>query len=320
MLEIVSKTGHEAIAMVYVAKTRENKYLEFVESIQPPLRRKDKWVIIVSTLFGCPVGCPMCDAGGFFYGKFSKDEILAQIDYLVALRFPEQDIVCKKFKIQFARMGEPALNSAVLDVLVELPKRYRCNNLLPSFSTIAPKGRDDFFARLLTIKNNLYATGNFQMQFSIHTTDQQLRSKLIPVKTWNFAQIADYGAKFYVAGDKKIALNFALAKDSPICVKELQKYFDPKIFIIKITPVNPTLSSVANKIDSYFVTGTDAEDSKRLLQQLYAVGYEVILSIGELEENRIGSNCGQSIRKFITQETVRTELNTKMYSYSVDQM
>ena len=318
MLEIVSKTGNAAIATVYVAKTREGKYLEFVESIQPPLQRQDKWVLIVSTLFGCPVGCPMCDAGGFFYGKFSKDEILAQIDYLVDLRFSQRNIVCKKFKIQFARMGEPALNSAVLDVLAELPKRYQCNNLLPSFSTVAPNGCEDFFARLLALKNSLYAAGNFQMQFSIHTTDLQLRSKLIPIKTWNFARIADYGAKFYVAGDKKITLNFALAKNSSICVKELQKYFDPKIFIIKITPVNPTFNSVDNEIDSYFVTGASFEDSRGLLGQLNSAGYEVILSIGELEENRIGSNCGQSIRKFITQEAIGAELNKQMYSYSVD--
>lgn len=316
MLEIISKTGDAAIATVYVAQTKEHKYLEFVESVSPPLQRKDKWVLIISTSFGCPVGCSMCDAGGFFYGKLSQEEILAQIDYLVALRFPDKNISCAKFKIQFARMGEPALNLAVLDVLAELPERYKCSNLLPSLSTVAPNGCEDFFSRLLVIKNRLYAGGDFQMQFSIHTTDQQLREKLIPIKKWDFVRIADYGAKFYVAGDKKIALNFALAKDSPICVKELKKYFDPRIFIIKITPVNPTISSMANEIKSYFVTGAANEDTDNLLEQLRAAGYEVILSIGELEENKIGSNCGQSVRKFIAERDFK--LGKKMYSYDIN--
>ena len=203
-----------------------------------------------------------------------------------------------------------------LDVLAELPERYKCSNLLPSLSTVAPNGCEDFFSRLLVIKNRLYAGGDFQMQFSIHTTDQQLREKLIPIKKWDFVRIADYGAKFYVAGDKKIALNFALAKDSPICVKELKKYFDPRIFIIKITPVNPTISSMANEIKSYFVTGAANEDTDNLLEQLRAAGYEVILSIGELEENKIGSNCGQSVRKFIAERDFK--LGKKMYSYDIN--
>lgn len=303
MLEIISKTGNDRIAIVYIAKTKEHKYLEFVESVQPPLPREDKWVLIVSTLFGCPVGCLMCDAGGFFQGKLSKAEILAQIDYPVISRFPDRNIPCAKFKIQFARMGEPALNPAVLEVLEELPARYKCEGLLPSFSTIAPHGCEDFFTRLIAIKNKLYAGGNFQMQFSIHTTDQQLRAKLIPIKKWDFSQLADYGAKFYVAGDKKITLNFALAKNSPVCVKELKKYFDPNVFIIKITPINPTINSTNNNIESYFVTGAANEDTNKLVDQLRAAGYEVILSIGELEENQIGSNCGQYVRKFIANET-----------------
>jgi 23S rRNA (adenine2503-C2)-methyltransferase len=299
MLEIVDKTGNDEIATVYVAKNKDGKYLEFVESLQPPLSRKDKWVLIISTLFGCPVGCSMCDAGGFFQGKLSKEEILAQIDHLVFSRFPDRNIDCSKFKIQFARMGEPALNPAVLEVLEELPECYKCDGLLPSFSTVAPSGCDDFFDKLIDIKNRLYANGAFQMQFSIHTTDQQLRSKLMPIEKWDFAKIADYGSKFYADGDKKITLNFALAKNSPICTKELKKYFDPDLFIIKITPVNPTTNSMAINIESYFTTGAAEEDTKRLIEQLRNAGYDVILSIGELEENKIGSNCGQYINRVI---------------------
>ncbi|GAH16437.1 unnamed protein product, partial [marine sediment metagenome] len=66
MIEILGEYGREDLAKVYVASMRGNKeYLvEFVESVQPPIPREKKWVLIVSTLFGCPVGCRMCDAGG----------------------------------------------------------------------------------------------------------------------------------------------------------------------------------------------------------------------------------------------------------------
>lgn len=299
MFEIVGKASNKNIATVYVAKNAANQYLEFVESVQPPLAIKEKWVLIVSTLFGCPIACPMCDAGGFFSGKLSKDEIFAQIDFLISQKFPDKQVKTNKFKIQFARMGEPTLNPAVLEVLAELPHRYAVPGLLPSFSTVAPSNCDAFLEALLEIKNRHYRNGNFQMQFSIHTTDQLLRDLAIPVKKWDFAKIAAYGEKFYLPGDQKITLNFALAKNSPIIAAVLRHYFDPQKFLIKITPINPTINAVANDLESYFKTGAESEDQTQLLEQLKAAGYTVILSIGELEENKIGSNCGQYIKKVL---------------------
>ena len=66
MIEVLEEFGREDLAKVYVASVRDDKekLVEFVESIQPPIPREEKWVLIVSTLFGCPVGCKMCDAGG----------------------------------------------------------------------------------------------------------------------------------------------------------------------------------------------------------------------------------------------------------------
>lgn len=288
-MKIIAKTGRDEIANVYIAETDSGKRIEFVESIQPPLTRDDKWVLILSSLFGCPVGCGFCDAGGYYQGKLSEEELLQQIDFLVTRRFPDRKINSKKFKIQFARMGEPALNNNVLSVLKKLPELYEVPGLLPSLSTVAPLGADAFFEELIEIKNSLYKD-KFQMQFSIHTTDEKLRDKLIPIKKWNFAQITEYGERFFSEGDKKITLNFALAKDMPIDTKVLLKYFNPDKFIIKITPINPTFKAQENNFDSY------VEPSKteyELINRIKKAGYDVILSIGELEENNIGSNCGQ---------------------------
>ena len=102
MLEIIEEFGREDLAKVYVASMRNNKnnLVEFVESIQPPIPREQKWVIIVSTLFGCPVGCRMCDAGGEYKGKLTAEEILAEIDHIVQKRYPDGKIPIPKFKIQ----------------------------------------------------------------------------------------------------------------------------------------------------------------------------------------------------------------------------
>ena len=294
-MKVIASTGKEEIALVYIVEFDNGRLVECVESIQPPLPRQEKWVLLISTLFGCPVGCAMCDAGGFYQGRPDADEILAQIDFLVQQRYPDRIVPCKQFKIQFARMGEPALNPAVLDVLQQLPGRYRAPGLMPSISTIAPASSDSFFERLLAIKHEHYSNGHFQFQFSIHTTDTALRDKLIPVKKWSFARMAAYGERFYAPGDRKITLNFALARQNPLDANTLLEHFSPEKYLVKITPLNPTYRALENGLASH-INPLAADPRDEIAAALHRAGYEVIVSIGETEENQVGSNCGQYLR------------------------
>jgi len=311
-MELVACYGKKELALVFVGRTSMGNEVEFVESIQPPLSRNEKEVIIISTLVGCPVGCSMCDAGGFYGGKLTAKEMLEQIEYVVNFRFGGRKVPSKKFKIQFARMGEPAFNDAVIDVLDRLPEEFEAPGLLPSVSTIAPKGREAFFERLYWIKERHYR-GRFQLQFSIHSTDLSQRDEIIPVPKWHLEKIAEYGKEFVKEGDRKITLNFALSKDNIVDPGIIIKHFDPEKFLIKITPVNPTYSAKENGI----VSGVDVFDNRLphhpgLLEALEKSGYDVILSIGELEENKIGSNCGQYVKKHLSSDMELFEA----YSYN----
>lgn len=296
-MRIVTSSGREDVAVAYVAEMSGGRLIEFTEAVQPPLARDEKWVLIVSSLFGCPARCAICDAGGDYRGRMSRAEITEQIDFLVDKRFPDRRVPAAKFKIQFARVGEPTLNPAVLDVLEELPARYEAPGLLPALSTIAPSGCGGFLERLRQIKNELYSGGRFQLQFSIHTTDPTLRDHLIPVRKWDFGKIGRYGSNFRCDGDRKVTLNFALARNTPIDPDVLLDHFDPEDFLVKITPVNPTHRAVGNRIFSHVDPGR--KEAQGEIELLREAGYEVLLSIGELEENRIGSNCGQYIQRHL---------------------
>ena len=297
-MKVFAVTGTSEIATVYMADMGQRRLIEFVEALQPPYSRDERWIMMVSTLFGCPVKCMICDAGGQYLGKPSAGEILAQIDYMVRRWYPDGHVPASKFKIQFARMGEPALNMAVLDALEELPHCYDAPGLMPSVSTIAPHGREVFFERLIEIKNRLYANGRFQFQFSIHTTDAQLRDQLIPVRKWDFCQMAAYGEHFLHPGDRKITLNFALAENMPVDVDVLLRYFDPAHYLVKITPVNPTCQAIKNGLASY-LDPKQPESGNGVAHLLAEAGYEVIVSVGEVVENQIGSNCGQYVLKYM---------------------
>lgn len=323
-MKVISEYGNEDLAKVYVAQMREDdvsrKHLvEFVESLQPPLPRDKKWVLIVSSMFGCPVRCKMCDAGGDFAGRLTADEILSQIDYIVRRRFPDGKVPVPKFKIQFARMGEPALNPAVLDALRDLPGAFDAPGLHVSLSTIAPCAGQtkNFFEELIAIKDQLYPRGRFQLQFSIHTTDEAKRDELIPAKKWSLAEIAQYGARFSSpdSGDKKVTLNFAPAEGYPIDAEAVRRHFDPSSFVIKLTPLNPTVRSheeaLRSAIDPY-----DRASSEGLVEAFTEQGFDVILSIGEPEENLIGSNCGQFVQRALRSES-RPEKGYRLEQYQL---
>lgn len=307
-MRVIARAGREDIATLYVAETEKGKWTEFVESVQPPLPRDKKWVLIVSTLYGCPVSCRFCDAGGYFQGKISKKEMLSQIDYLVERRYPDRKVPVKKFKIQFARTGEPSFNDAVLEVLDSLPELYEAPGLMPCISTVAPSGVDSFFEKLLEMKKRKYSK-RFQLQFSIHTTDEKLRDWIIPIKKWSFSEIAKYGERFFDENGRKIALNFALANGISLDPDILLKYFNPDIFLVKITPVNPTYTAINNQLFSEDVFNK----SNELLNSIRLRGYEVIFSIGELEENKIGSNCGQ----YVLRHRMEKEKIKNAYSYKL---
>ena len=294
-MKVKAWTGSDDIARVYIAEAEGGRHVEFVESVEPPLPREKKWVLIVSTLFGCPGGCRFCDAGGSYEGKLTAEEILFQIDHMIDRRYPDRCVPAEKFKVQLARMGEPALNDAVLDVLRILPSRYDAHGLMPALSTIAPAGRDAFFDDLLEITRELYR-GRFQLQFSLHTTDAQKRDWLLPPKKWDLRRIAEYGERFLVDGGRKITLNFALAEGMPLDAAVLFSHFDPAKFLVKLTPVNPTCEADRSGVTSSIRNGVEP---KNITGPLREAGYDVIFSVGELEENHIGSNCGQFIKRYL---------------------
>ncbi len=312
-MQIMGKYGKEEIALLYIAKINDN-IVEFVESVQPPLPREKKWVLIVSSSWGCPIGCKFCDAGGYYHGNMSAEEIISEIRYMTQNRFSDNNIPCKKFKIQFARMGEPALNSEVLKVLEQLPKIYNAPGLMPCVSTVAPKGGEEFLSKLITIKDQIYDAGNFQLQFSIHSTDEGIRHEIISPRIWSLKEISEYGKKWFKKGDRKITLNFALTEESIIEIDVLKHYFDPKLFFIKLTPLNPTNNALKNGYKS----GITKENVKslKLVSELRRTGYNAIVSIGEWEENEIGTNCGQFATELLNGEvSIKKNYTTSSYPF-----
>ena len=300
-MEIISRQGDPNLAEVFVAKFRGDDRLlaEFVDARDPEEDPLHKWVIIVSSQFGCPIACPMCDAGGDYRGDLTEEEILSQIDAVVA-RHPEARLAhATKLKVQFARMGEPALNRAVLDALRELPRRYAAPGLLPCIATTAPAASERWFEDLARIRHTTYEGKEFQLQISLNSTDEAARERLLPWPKMPFSFLCDYSRAFHEPHTRKVSLNFALAYGIPVETEVIARHFDPVYTCIKITPLNPTERSRESGLATALPPHAP-EKADMLCSELALRGFDVILSIGDPRENAIGSNCGMAVRKIKT--------------------
>jgi 23S rRNA (adenine2503-C2)-methyltransferase len=293
--EVLGVSGDPAVAEVAVLRLggRPEAVVEVVDGLTPPLGRDDKWIVNLSTQFGCPVGCPTCDAGGGYRGQPDAAGLLAQVDWALG-RHPGLAARCRKLKIHFARMGEPSLNPAVLDCLRALPARLQAPGLWACVASVAPRGREGWFEELRELQARLYP-GRFQLQFSLQSTDPAARAWLVPLPSWSLADIAAYGARFHRPGERKLVLNFALARGVPFEPEVLLAHFQPERFVLKLTPLNPTARGREAGLQTTLRSPAAAELAPSL-ERLQAAGFEVICSVGDGREDRIGSNCGQAVR------------------------
>jgi len=295
-IDILSHSGRADVAEVFVGAMRgdDKRCVEFVDGLDTRFPREEKWIINISTQFGCPVGCVFCDAGGEFLGNLTIEEMLAQVEFIMA-RHPELVSTCSKLKVHFARMGEPALNPAVPEAIAALPLIIDNPNLWCCVPTIAPAGREKWFERLLQVKNEHFR-GRFQLQFSVNSTDEENRKRLMPYPSWSMEQVAAYGERFFEADDRRVVLNFALINGVPFEPREIRRRFDPRCFAVKLTPINPTYRG--NKAGLETILRSEVEGQlEEDIEFLVGEGYDVVISVGDGREDEIGSNCGQAVRR-----------------------
>lgn len=295
-LEVIDSRRVPGLAGLYLARLpgEGERLVEFVDTVEPGVPKDEKWVLMVSTQLGCPVGCAMCDAGAMgFHGDLSAREMLAQVRRVLDDN-PDLDPASHpKIKIHFARMGEPSLNPAVLEALELLPRELPFPGIMPSLSTVAPAApaASEFMEKLIAVKDRLYSGGKFQLQFSLHATEAADRRELVPVPVWDLAAIAAYGSRFVKRGDRKITLNFALPEGAALDTGTIREFFDPSLFLVKVTPVNPTWRAAMT--GTAYVWNEAPPGLARDAAALQEAGFDVILSPSAPEEIEAATSCGQ---------------------------
>jgi len=264
---------------------------------------EDKWVITISTQYGCSMGCSFCDVPLIGKGENATfNDLINQVKNALDLH-PEIK-QAKRINLHYARMGEPTFNHDVIKSAYYLKGFFDKLGwgFHPVVSTIIPQKNmamidgynlSTFIGDWINLKNNF--NGEAGLQISVNTTDDDIRRKTMP-NAFCLATIAtefNYRLKDNGLKGRKIALNFALT-DATVDAKELRLYFDPQYFMCKITPMHNTKAVIKNGMitdggyDFYY-------PYKKVEEDLKAEGFDVLVFIPSKEEDESRITCGNAI-------------------------
>jgi len=254
----------------------------------------EKWVITISSQYGCSMGCTFCDVPLVGPGKNATyNDLIKQV--LTGIKIHPEVPFTKRLNIHFARMGEPTWNPNVLDATkwfkTHIDPEYAIH---PVVSTMMPKHNEwlkTFIHTWMRMKNRLLR-GEAGLQLSINSTNEEERNEMFNGNAHTLEDIARI-MDGIIPNGRKITLNFAVA-DYEICPDTLLKYFDPDDYIIKLTPMHKTNSAVGSHIETkgdYTTYRPYEKDEKTLLN----AGYDVLVFIASHEEDDSRITCGNAL-------------------------
>ena len=259
-----------------------------------------KWVATVSTQKGCPMRCKFCDVPLYgYYGNCSQDDLAFQIKTIIE---GESINYTDRFNVHYARMGEPTFNLDVLhftsNKLDDLVKScgLDAKTIHPVISTMMPKSVVDLktYLNIWCYIKNQQRGGEAGLQISMNSTDDEQRTYQFSGNSLSFDEISEICEGLDTPVGRKYTLNFAVTEDTIFEARKLDSRFDKDKFIVKITPIHQTKSSIANK----FETTTEYEQYdvyKKFEQPLLDLGWDVIVFVPSIEEDSDRITCGNAL-------------------------
>lgn len=259
---------------------------------------EEKWVITISSQYGCSMACSFCDVPKVGRGiNATFNDILRQVYGGIDLH-PEVEKT-SRLNLHYARMGEPTWNKDVIHSAYWLASDLKQKGwgFHPVVSTMMPKRNRNLYSFLeswLDLKDNL--DGEVGLQLSINTTDSNIRFNTMP----HAMGLPEISSMFFdllstreIPKGRKITLNFALT-DALIDADYLRDLFNPKYFICKITPMHKTKACVNKGLltddgyDLYY-------PYKEVEEELKRVGFDVLVFIPSKEEDESRITCGNAL-------------------------
>jgi 23S rRNA (adenine2503-C2)-methyltransferase len=253
-----------------------------------------KWILVLSSQYGCPFKCLYCDVQRFpFQGNVSAEDIIAQ--YLF-LRGTRPDIrFSDELKVSFSRFGEPLLNwRPVREAIIRLKLDYTEGfNYLPALITICPTNCWESLEDALEVKNSVF-NGYFHIQHSINSTSEEQRKWIFggaPVAT--LQDIGSFYSSRKVVG-RRITLNFIATTGFDVNPEVVARLCSPELFTVKISGLNRNYMSVKNGLQE-LASYREPAKIVELADQFTKLGFRTIKTVLTERETESRLHCGAAL-------------------------
>lgn len=264
----------------------------------------EKWVITVSTQYGCPMKCTFCDVPNVkLRGNATFEDLKAQFYNAISL-FPNTKYT-ERLNLHYARMGDPIFNKEVFrfsrwlianKLSIADDTGLSIETLHPVLTTSLPRKFGPLADRIVEwceIKNELY-NGQAGLQFSINSTSDAQRDEMFGGAALSLAEFAKLAERLPRPVSRKYCLNFAYSTDFEIDAGRVSDLFDPAKFMCKITPIHNNNACRENGIET-----VGGYDSYRPYQQpeanLKDAGFDVLVFVPSLDEEDGLVTCGNAV-------------------------
>ncbi len=183
-----------------VIKTEKN----IIETVAIP-NIKNHFTLCVSSQNGCALNCAFCSTGkNGFYGNLKPYELVSQIllaqDKIKTL-FEKKKIT----NIVLMGMGEPLLNLDNVLAFISILSNKNALDINKKKITISTSG--------ITNKISKISENNIPLALSLHSTDNAIRSKIMPInKKYSLKSILNE-CKKYSSNNKELTIEYILIKD-----------------------------------------------------------------------------------------------------------
>jgi 23S rRNA (adenine2503-C2)-methyltransferase len=262
---------------------------------QAMLHLSEKWVVTVSTQYGCPICCEFCDVSRVsFKGNATAQDLIGQVQAAMSIH-PEVR-TSDRLNVHFARMGEPTFNPAVFECAKWLRSLEPAFLVHPVVSTMMPAKNArlaSFLQRWVEVYKNREYGGNAGLQLSINSTDEMERRRMFRGNALSLPEISDLMAQIEPPVGRKFTLNFAVA-GYEINPDVLLRHFSPDHYVCKLTPMHKTAEALQHGVKT---AGdyTDFYPYQQHEERLKQAGYDVLTFIASAEEDLGRITCGNAI-------------------------
>ena len=186
----------------------------------------------ISSQAGCPLGCSFCETGANGFNRnLTRGEILGQ--FLMMEKINGQDIN----NIVFMGMGEPLLNEDNVFAAIRALNHKDMRNLGARHITISTSGIVPGIEDLADFEIPL------RLSISLHATNDNLRSKLMPVNNkYPLQKLVGALKKYHDKTGERITIEYALidrVNDDAQYAYEMAALLDGLQPYINLIPFNP---------------------------------------------------------------------------------